>query len=238
MPWPARRGTVAQHGPNDQHRSAERVVGFVTSIEGAARVSIDEKTDSTNDRRQRIVEIAAALFDKNGYHATTTGEIAAASGIAKPTLYHYFQSKDEILFCIHEQFVDGLLQKYEAGAASDTSPRDTLLEFMADLLEIIGSERGHVRVFFEHHRELSEPARAQIKSKRRQLYSVVERVLADGVEAKQFRDVNPRLTMLAMFGMCNWCYQWFRSSGDLSSEEIAQYFGQLFLEGIALPSGG
>jgi len=50
-----------------------------------------------DNRRRQIIELAADLFDRNGYARVTMEQIALAAGIAKPTLYHYFRAKDEIL---------------------------------------------------------------------------------------------------------------------------------------------
>lgn len=58
-----------------------------------------------DQKRGQIATRAAALFDGQGYHATTMEDIAAAVGIAKPTLYHYYRPKAEILYAIHEECV-------------------------------------------------------------------------------------------------------------------------------------
>jgi AcrR family transcriptional regulator len=123
---------------------------------------------SVDERRQEIVRTAADLFDRAGYSSTTMEDIAHAVGIAKPTLYHYFKSKDEILFWIHEEFIDLLINRHEQRLQALLDPNQLLLEVMADILELMETHRGHVRVFFEHHRELPildrETIRARISS--------------------------------------------------------------------------
>jgi len=54
-------------------------------------------TPRAGGRRAEIVEIAARLFDRHGYHSTSMDDIAEAVGLRKPSLYHYFKSKDQIL---------------------------------------------------------------------------------------------------------------------------------------------
>lgn len=111
-------------------------------------------TDVNAERRRReVVAQAAELFDRAGYHTTNVAALAEAAGLRKATLYHYFAGKDEILFLIHEEFIDLLLAK-ELRRRS-LPPADALLEVMVDVLELMRTHRGHVRVFFEHHRELS-----------------------------------------------------------------------------------
>lgn len=60
------------------------------------------------------------------------------------------------------------------------------------------------------------------------MQAIVER----GVREKDFRDLDPRLVTLAIFGMCNWSYQWYRSGGPLQSDEIASFFFGLLLDGL------
>jgi TetR/AcrR family transcriptional regulator, cholesterol catabolism regulator len=53
-----------------------------------------------------------------------------------------------------------------------------------------------------------------------------------GVAAGTFRPTASRLSALAVFGMCNWAYQWYRPDGDLRPREIAYQFWDLFLRGV------
>ncbi|MFI5607311.1 TetR/AcrR family transcriptional regulator [Amycolatopsis sp. NPDC051903] len=184
------------------------------------------------ERRQEIVTTAAELFDRSGYANATVDDLAQAVGIAKPTLYHYFGSKEEILASIHEEFIDLLLGRHRRRQQAQLPPEQQLLEVMTDVLELMETHRGHVRVFFEHHRELPAAERDSIRHKRdeyeAQVAELIERGSADG----SFRAVDPRLGALAVFGMCNWAYQWYRSDGSLEPRQIAYQFWDMFLRGI------
>jgi AcrR family transcriptional regulator len=185
------------------------------------------------DRRRTIIDAAAGLFDARGYHQTSVEEIAEAAGIRKPSLYHYFKSKDELLFWIHEEFVDHLLERHASRLRLPLTMTQRLFEVMADILELMETHRGHVRVFFENYRELPEPHKDNIKRKRDSYDAMVEDLVARGIEAGEFRPVDVRLATLAVFGACNWAYQWYRSSGALRSREVAYVFHELFLHGLA-----
>lgn len=188
-------------------------------------------TDVNAERRRREVATQAAeLFDRTGYHTTNVAALAEAAGLRKATLYHYFAGKDEILFWIHEEFIDLLIAK-EAGRGS-LAAADALLEIMVDVLELMRTHRGHVRVFFEHHRELSPERRETIRRKRDAYQAAVESIVRRGIGDGSFRDVDPRLTTLAVFGMCNWAYQWYRPEGPLSPREIAERFFDLLFNGL------
>ena len=186
---------------------------------------------STEERRQEIVTTSAELFDDAGYSSTTMEDISRAVGIAKPTLYHYFEGKEEILFSIHEEFIDLLIRRHEQRLGRALSPEHLLLEVMADILELMESHRGHVRVFFEHYRELPALHRETIRVKRDNYEAMIEDIFAGGIEANVFRITNPKLATLAMFGMCNWAYQWYRAEGPVGPEDLALRLWRIFMNG-------
>src|SRR5713101_7114622 len=124
-------------------------------------------------KRSQVVAKAAELFDAVGYHNTGVADIAAAAGISKPTLYHYFASKDEILFWIHEEYMDELIARQDKRTGISISPSACLLELMADMLEMTETRPG-VRVFHEHLRELREDQQQLVREKRERYQSMVE----------------------------------------------------------------
>jgi AcrR family transcriptional regulator len=159
--------------------------------------------------------------------------LAESVGIAKPTLYHYFSGKDEILFEIHEEFIDLLLAKYEGRRGEGMSATDELRALIHDTFELMDTHRGYLRVFFENYRELSNEAQLTIRTKRDRYQKVVEGTIARGVQSGEFKPVDVRLTSLAVFGMCNWAYQWYAPEGELSSTEIADTFFELVFHGLS-----
>jgi AcrR family transcriptional regulator len=183
-------------------------------------------------RRREVVSRAAELFDETGYHTTNMAELARAVGLEKPTLYHYFSGKDEILFWIHEEFIDLLIAKDDARKPEKLAPTEELREIMRDVLGLMETHRGHVRVFFEHARELSEEHRATILEKRDLYEKRVQDVVTRGMRDGSFRETDAQLTTLAIFGMCNWSYQWYQSGGAKTTDELADFFYDMLLRGL------
>jgi TetR/AcrR family transcriptional regulator, cholesterol catabolism regulator len=191
------------------------------------------KPSSRDQRLREIIDRSADLFDKRGYDRVSMDDIADAVGLAKPSLYHYVKSKDNILSLIHEEFMDFVFQTYDARSGQSLSMRQELIAVMADILGLMRSHRGHVRVFFEHHRQLPPNARRSIAAQRDRYESRVRHVIDMGIRSGEFKAVDSRLATLALFGMCNWAYQWYDSAGKLSPGQIADRFGTYFLYGIA-----
>ncbi len=185
------------------------------------------------DRRAEIAARAAQLFDRHGFHQTTMEDIAVEVGLKKPTLYHYVNSKDEILYLIHEEFVGLLFDGQRERESLNLSCDENLRQSMRDILQLMVSHRSHVRVFFEHYRELSSRYQDLIKPKRDEYYRLIVQFIRDGVAEGCYADVDPELAALAMFGMCNWAYTWFNEAGPISADEVANNFWRWLTSGIA-----
>jgi AcrR family transcriptional regulator len=159
-------------------------------------------------------------------------EIAATVGLAKPTLYHYFPSKDEILFGIHGEFIDFLIERHQQRLGVGLAPEQQLLEVMVDILELMETHPGHVRVFMEHGRILPAEQQETIRHKRDAYQDAVEAIFREGNQTGVFRGVDPRLASLAMFGMCNWAYQWFQVDGAYRPRILAHLFWGFLVHGL------
>jgi len=187
-------------------------------------------------RLREILDRATDLFDQYGYVNVAMEDIAKAVGVRKPTLYHYVRSRDYILFLVHQEFMDLVIGREQARMGHPETPTERLTEVIADILELMESHRGHVRVFFEHHRELASQYKQTIQAKRDYYESAVEDLIRSGISSGEFRSVDPRLAALALFGMCNWAYQWYQKGGSLTTREIAHGFADLLFCGIKTPT--
>lgn len=184
-------------------------------------------------KRLAIAKAAAKVFNKQGYLSTNVDQIAAAAGLKKPSLYHYFGSKSDILFAIHEQFIDVLIEKQKARRDDTLSIRDSLTEDMADALSLLDSHNGHHRVFYENFGELPVRERKTIVAKNRDYIEGIEAKIERGIANGELRDLPPRMIARAMFGACNWAYQWYRPRGPMTTREIAEMFSTIIFDGIS-----
>jgi AcrR family transcriptional regulator len=184
-------------------------------------------------RRAQIMDIAARLFEDRGYHETSMEAIADAVGVRKASLYYYFTSKDDLLVEIHQEMIDLILDKQrERVAAGELSPSQMLLAIMTDLISLMESHPGHLRIFFEHFRELPTEIQHEIAGKRNEYREMLITVLDDGREAGEFAVDDSFLTAMLILGMCNWTYQWFDPAGRVSAETLAKLFYRQSVEGF------
>ena len=194
-------------------------------------------SSSADARRREIVERAADLFDERGYHGTNLEDVAAAVGLRKASLYHYFRSKDDILKLIHEDFLTWTMRREEQRRSYDLPAGQHLLEIIADTLEVLAQRPGHIRVFVEHYRELDQETRDRITEERARYTQMVEDVIRSGVATGAFRPMDPRLAVLALFGACNWAYQWYRSTDGQEPRDMAYAIWDLLMRGVHARAG-
>jgi TetR/AcrR family transcriptional regulator, cholesterol catabolism regulator len=181
--------------------------------------------------------LAAELVDGRGYANVTMEQLAVPVGIVKPTLHHYFRAKDEILRGIHEEFIGLLLDRQEERQRLELSPAGLLLGAMTDILGLMETHRGHVRVF-EHYREVPDPVQEDIRVKRDRYQNMVRDAVAEGIRTGLFRGVDADIATLTVFGTCNWAYQWWRPGSGADPAYTARRMWDLIMRGMLAPDTG
>jgi AcrR family transcriptional regulator len=185
-----------------------------------------------DDQREHILARAAELFARQGYTGTTMNQVAAACGVTKPTLYHYFADKQSLLLHIaggHVATLQDLAAEVDAMALAPEARLRALIErFMA---AYAGAQHQH-RVLTEDVRFLPEAERTQVMAaERRVVASFADAIVALRPELKG-RALDKPLTML-LFGMMNWTFTWLRPDGQLSYDDLGGVIADLFCGGLA-----
>jgi AcrR family transcriptional regulator len=189
-------------------------------------------------RREAIIDTSARLFAANGYHATGINELCDANELGKGALYHYIGSKEGLLVAIHDRVMDEVMRGADRVAEAGGSPSEQLTMLGAELLDVIHRYPDHVWVFLHEFPALTGERAEQFRERRREYERRVEAVLEAGVESGQFRPLDPWLTARAWLGMHNYTYLWLKPGRDLSADDVAKPFAEIFSRGIeAEPQG-
>lgn len=184
-------------------------------------------------RRLELVDIAASVFARKGYHATSIDDLVEATGLKRGGLYHYIASKEDLLIAAHERFIEPLLANARAIAAEDLSAEEALRRLAHALMHDITVYQDQVTVFLHEWRAIEDrPEWQYVREGRREFEEIIQSILRRGHEEGQFEVPEPRLTCLGFLGMLNYSYQWYRPHGPYSADEIAEHFVQIFLAGI------
>src|SRR6202451_3410834 len=194
--------------------------------------------DTVVDSRQEILRTAARLFQQRGYHATSMNDVAAALKLSKGGLYHHFQSKDEILFHIMahamditEERVINVVRRIDALSVAGVEERlRTLIRLHIQI--ILSPEDSEITVMLHENHPLPPALRRKINGRKKDYLHFVEHLVAD-VQRKRGSQssVAPRAAALALVGMINWIYQWYKPDGPLTGEALVQQYTDIFFHG-------
>lgn len=184
------------------------------------------------NRREDIIQASADLFEKVGYHRATMQLLAEEVGLGKPTLYHYFKSKNEILYAIHQGTITQVLELHNARVRKNLPTEDLLRGIAGDMLSFIKKHPGYTRAFFDHIDELEPHHKQEIRAQRDEYMEATTDVIKQGIASGEFKDKDPRLVALAFFGMINWTYKWIHAEKRISVNRLETTFCDLFLDGL------
>jgi len=185
------------------------------------------------EKQHGLLLSAAAVFAEQGMERASMAQIATHSGVSKALLYHYYPSKDSLIFAIiHSHLVD--LEAAVAEAIDrDLEPEEQLRILVGVVLEKYrGADDAH-KVQLVGTAALFEEQRAAIRSVERQIVRHFSDVL--GRIHPTLDDPERPLLMpvtMSLFGMMNWVYMWFRDGGRITREDYAEVATTLILEGV------
>lgn len=182
------------------------------------------------DLRQRIIQSSLLLFEKQGFHGVTVNQIVENIGTSKGGFYHHFTSKDELLFVIHDTFITYVLEKAIKANETYHSPTKKLQAIIKDFVKVFDLYKPHISVFYQETIYLKPQYETLIKKKRDQFKQIITKAIQEGKEAGEFRsDLPLEITTMAILGMVNWTYKWYKQDGVKSIEEIGDIYVDLIL---------
>jgi TetR/AcrR family transcriptional regulator, cholesterol catabolism regulator len=188
---------------------------------------------SKSDRKVlRIASSAAKLFSAKGYTETSMDDVAAAVKISKGGMYHYFNSKCDILNYILSTFMDFVLENVEQDLHEIADPAEKIRLFIFRHVKTYNEHMYLAKALLNEAHNLPAAKLKKIKSKERRYFAAindaVSSYLGEGVDKST-------LTVLTfnLLGMCNWIYSWYNPHGSTGPEELAQMIFNTFTKDLS-----
>lgn len=174
------------------------------------------------------MEAAGHLYARRGFQGASIADLAQACGTSKALVYHYFPSKDDILYEVMEAHLDDLVDAADDAMRSG-SASERLRALTSSFMRLyVGAQDSH-KVLLNELDNLPPERRAEVVAKQRRIVAVVESLLRE--LRPETGPITLPLTML-FFGMVNWTHTWFRAGGMMSPEQLADLAVDLMLRGI------
>ena len=190
---------------------------------------MDNKSDKL-PRKELIIKAAAKLFRTKGYEGTSVRDIAAEAGILKGSVYHYIETKEDLLFEIMMRGISLSMYELEKIMAQDTEPAEKLKGAVYSLLWHVMNYTDESAVWLYEKESLSPDNLKQYMQYRDKYEKTIRAVIEEGMNKGQFKQFNPKLVTFGILGMCNWLVNWYKPEGALSSNQIIEEYVMIIEE--------
>lgn len=186
------------------------------------------------EEKQRVIlDHAAQVFADQGMEKASMSQIATVAQVSKALLYHYYPSKDALIFAIITTHLEGLDTAIDEADDPSLEPEKRLRKLVGAVLENYRGADNQHKVQLNATAALSDDQKTEITAIERRIvrrFSDVLDLVNPGLNTKA-RPLLMPVTM-SLFGMMNWVYMWFRDGGRISREDYADVATTLILEGI------
>jgi AcrR family transcriptional regulator len=175
-----------------------------------------------DDRRQVMLDRAAALYARHGFLGASIADLATACGVSKSLLYHYFGSKEDILFEIMNDHVEHLRQvAREALATTPDDPAERLSALTHAFLCAYAGAADRHKVLVNDLDKLPPERRQSVVTAERELIDTVGQVLGAFGSRYGVTPAELRASTMLYFGMINWTHTWYEPEGAVGIEALA-----------------
>jgi AcrR family transcriptional regulator len=188
------------------------------------------KATDYDDQRDRILALATAAFAELGYASASMSQLAQACGTSKARLYHYFPSKESILFESLERYTRRLVELVDGVKARGLPPREELAALVRALLAEYRESRAMHVALLNDVKFLAPGERERIRAQQRAVVEAVAATLDHAMPGRFAPEERTPATM-ALLGMINFTFAWLKPQGPMSYERYADLVVDLWEHG-------
>lgn len=186
-----------------------------------------------DQKRLHILKTAARVFADEGYARASMTQVARACGISKANIYHYYASKEALLFDILDTYLSALRERLIAVKAEGRTPEERLHAFVHETLYTYKSMDAEHQIQSEGLPLLPEDQQTILKNYQRDMVRALNETLADIAPESFERDKSRlRATTMSVFGMLNWYYMWNSDADDATRAKYADLVADLVIDGV------
>jgi AcrR family transcriptional regulator len=201
--------------------------------DAATRPIMAGKVTDFSSRKIELIEGAAEVFARAGYHGCSMREVAERIGMRQSSIYHHFRSKDEILGAICTYGGATFLRNIRAIRAGAGAPLAKIEAVIRAHITpyVLRQHYAYSFVFMRQH--LTGKAKAAVSRLSRAYEQELEELLREGVESGELdAEIDARMATLALLGMCNSVSSWAGREPGVSIERVAQSFSRTLIDGL------
>jgi len=184
-------------------------------------------------KRLAILRTAARFFATHGFDRSSMNQLAIACGVSKALIYHYYDSKDALLYDIVHTHLSDLLKTVRAADDNQVDPEENLRAIIHAILDAYRDADAEHQVQTEAMTSLPAEQREVLADLQRKIVHIVANALA-AVTPDLYTRHPERLRPVTMtlFGMVNWFYMWHRPGKGISRSDYANLVTDMVLRGV------
>ncbi len=194
------------------------------------------RTEGYDRKLEHVLAAGARVMAREGYGRSTMRMVAREADMSLAGLYHYFASKEELLFLIQFHTFDSILERLAERLESLEDPKERLREMVTNHLEHFLSRMNELKVCASEMEALSGDYYERVRALRQRYLKAALEIVESIAENAGKSGVDPWLATLYLFGMLNWIYMWYPAVEGTSAGKLADQVLILFLDGF-LPRG-
>ncbi len=190
---------------------------------------------STRRTLDRLLMKAAALIAQKGYEATSMRDLSTATNQSLAGLYHYFASKEQLLFQLQHRTFESLLEQQEKIAALTGTPEERFTRLLIGHLKFYARHTNELKACTFELESLNGELYRTIEEPRRRYYQLMTSVVGDvinGPRSSRRDSRKSRHATLFIFGMLNWIFMWYHPSRHGPVERLGEEMRDLVLNGL------
>jgi TetR/AcrR family transcriptional regulator, cholesterol catabolism regulator len=189
------------------------------------------------DRRLgEILKHATEVFCEKGYEGASMRDLSRATGMSLAGLYHYFESKERLLYLIQKHTFSTIVEQLKERLEGVTDPTQRLRIFIQNHLEYFVTNQSGLKVLAHEDEALKNGFGSEIAAIKREYYRICLGLM-DDLKGQRHLDFNSRTAVMSLFGMINWIYTWYSPRVDGSADALGEQMGNLVLNGIVNNNG-
>jgi AcrR family transcriptional regulator len=208
----------------------------------ASKVRTRRRSDGAVERETRfdrrlgeILSHATEVFCEKGYAGASMRDLSRASGMSLAGLYHYFGSKERLLYLIQKNTFSTIVERLKTRLRDVTDPGERLRIFVQNHLEYFVTNQSGLKVLAHEDEALKNSFGSEIAAIKREYYRICLGLI-DDLKHRRHLDFNSRTAVMSLFGMINWIYTWYNPRLDGTAEELAGEMSAILLAGLGCRS--
>ena len=194
--------------------------------------STGENRGSYDERLNHILEAATGVIARDGYEKASMRAIAGAAGVSLAGLYHYFDSKERMLFLIEFRSFSSLLNNLREKLHGVDDPVEQLRVTVRAHVTYFASNMAALKVCSHELDSLTGSAYEETRRIRREYYEMARSIVARIVGTGEAQELDARVATMSLFGTLNWLYRWYDPKRGPSPAALANQISEQFLCGV------